>query len=169
MRLDEDLLHLSRQRNDSAGLVLGHASSGMNLMFAGKFASSRSHLEEALALYDPLSHPSLVHQAGVHPHGSAQAFLGIDLFCLGFPDQALARSNAAIAEGQRLAHPPSLASNLTVSARLLSLAGDNAALDERADQLIAVTTEQGFPFWRAQGTILRGSATVKNGDVAEGI
>ena len=28
LRLDEDLLRLSRQRNDSAGLVLGHPSSG---------------------------------------------------------------------------------------------------------------------------------------------
>ena len=68
LRLDEDLLRLSRQRNDSAGLVLGHFSSGRNLMFAGRFASSRSHLEEALALYDPISHRSLVHQTGIHPH-----------------------------------------------------------------------------------------------------
>ena len=30
-RLDEDLLHLSRQRHDSAGLILGHYSSGRNL------------------------------------------------------------------------------------------------------------------------------------------
>ena len=52
---------------------------------------------------------------------------------------------------------------------LLSLVGDNAALDERADQLVAVTTEQGFPHWRAQGTIYRGWVKVKNGDVAEGI
>ena len=66
-RLDEDLLRLSRQRNDSAGLVLGHFSSGRNLMFAGRFASSRSHLEEVLALYDPISHRSLVHQAGSTP------------------------------------------------------------------------------------------------------
>ena len=168
-RLDEDLLRLSRQRNDSAGLVLGHYSSGRNLMFAGRFASSRSHLEEALALYDPISHRSLVHQAGIHPHVNSQAFLGIVLFCLGFPDQALARSNAAIAEARRLAHPPSLAASLAIGARLLSLVGDNAALDERADQLVAVATEQGFPYWRALGTIYRGWVKVKNGDVAEGI
>ena len=95
--------------------------------------------------------------------------MGIVLFCLGFPDQALARSNAAIAEARRLAHPPSLAASLALGARLLSLVGDNAALDERADQLVAVTTEQGFPHWRAQGTIYRGWVKVKNGDVAEGI
>jgi hypothetical protein len=66
-RLAEDLLRLSRQRNDSAGLVLGHFSSGRNLMFAGRLASSRSHLEEVLALFDPVFHGALVHQAGFHP------------------------------------------------------------------------------------------------------
>src|SRR5215831_14217406 len=75
-RLDEDLLRLSRQRRDAAGLVLGHLSSGVNLMFAGMFAASRSHLEKALALYDPISHRPVVHQAGVHPDVFSQAYLG---------------------------------------------------------------------------------------------
>jgi hypothetical protein len=67
LRLDEELLRLSSQRNDSSGLVLGHVSSGRNLMFPGSFVSSRSHLEQALALYDPISHSSLVQKVGVHP------------------------------------------------------------------------------------------------------
>jgi class 3 adenylate cyclase/predicted ATPase len=169
LRLDEDLLRLSRQRNDSAGLVLGHFSSGRNLLSAARFASSRSHLEEALALYDPISHRSLIHQTGLHPQNNAQSLLGNVLFCLGFPDRALARSNAAIAEARRVAHPPSLAVSLALGARLLSLAGDNAALDRLAEELAAVATEQSFPHWRAEGAIFRGWAKVKNGDVAEGM
>jgi predicted ATPase len=51
---------------------------------------------------------------------------------------------------------------------LLSLVGDDAALDERAKQLAAVATEQGFPFWRALGAIFRGWAEVRNGNVTEG-
>jgi class 3 adenylate cyclase/predicted ATPase len=168
-RLAEDLLRLSRRRNDSAGLVLGHLSSSRNLMFGGRFVSSRSHLEEVLALYDPIYHRSLAHQAGFHPQNDSQAILAIVLFCLGYSDQALARSNAAIAEAQRLAHPPSLASSLYLGATLLSHVGDNAALGERVDQLIAVTTEQGFPLWRAAGTTFRGWVKVKNGDATEGI
>jgi predicted ATPase len=62
-----------------------------------------------------------------------------------------------------------LAASLTLGSILLSLIGDNAALDERACQLIAMATEQGFPFRRAMGTISRGWVKVKNGDVAEGI
>jgi class 3 adenylate cyclase/predicted ATPase len=166
LRLDEGLLRLSRQRNDAAGLVLGHLSSGRNLMFAGKFAASRSQLEEVLALYDPISHRSLGH---LHPVTTSQAYLGNVLFCLGFPDQALAQSRAAIAEARKLAHPPSLAVSLAVGARLLALVGDDTALDERAGQLVEVATEQGFRMWRAQGTIYRGWAKLKNGDVAEGI
>jgi class 3 adenylate cyclase/predicted ATPase len=168
-RLDEDLLRLSRQRGDSAGLVLTYNSSGRNLYLAGRFALSRSHLEEALALYDPISHRSLVHEAGIYPHVNSMSPLGIVLFCLGYPDQALAASNAGIAEARKLAHQPSLAFSLAHCARLLSLIGDDAALDERTDQLVAVTTEQGFPQWRAQGAIYRGWLKVKNGDVSEGI
>jgi predicted ATPase len=58
---------------------------------------------------------------------------------------------------------------LATGIRLLSLVGDDATLDTRAHELIAVATEQGFPHWRAQGTIYRGWVKVKNGDVAEGI
>jgi predicted ATPase len=164
LRLDEGLLRLSRERDDSAGLVLGYDSAGRGTMLAGRFVQSRSHLQARLALYDPISHRSLVDQAGIHPQVVSQAYLGIVLFCLGFADQAMARSNAAIAEARRVAHPPSVAASLTLGCVVFSLAGDNAALGEWAGQLIAVATEQGFPFFRAQGAIFRGWLEVKNGD-----
>jgi class 3 adenylate cyclase len=84
-RFDEDLMHLSGQRCDSAGLVMGHFSAGRTLMFVGRFALSRSHLEEVLAIFR--SSPD--HHAGFTLHINSQAFLGIVLFCLGFPDQAV--------------------------------------------------------------------------------
>jgi predicted ATPase len=167
-RLAKALLRGSRQRNDAAGLVLGHNSAGGNLMFAGQFPASRSHLEAALALYDPIAHSSLVQQTGIHPQVVSQAYLQIVIFCLGFPDQALARSNALIAEARGLGHLPSLAGSLAFGVNLFSLARDNA-LNEAADQLIAVTTEQGFPAWLAQGTIYRGWVKVTIGDVREGM
>jgi class 3 adenylate cyclase/predicted ATPase len=169
LRLDQGLLRLSRRRNDSAGLVMGHYSSGRNLMWVGSFASSRSHLEMVLALYDPNAHHSLVRQTGVHPQLAAQAALGIVLFCLGFPDQALAQSNKAIAEARRLPHPPTLAMSLGMDALLLSVIGDDIGLAQRAEGLVAVATDQGFPFYRATGAIFRGWVKAKNADVTEGL
>jgi len=52
---------------------------------------------------------------------------------------------------------------------LLSLCGDNAALSEWTDELVALTNEQGFPLWGALGTIFRGWVKVEQGDVEKGI
>jgi class 3 adenylate cyclase/predicted ATPase len=169
LELDEGLLRLSIQQDDSAGLVMGHFSSGINLMFADRFASSRSHLERVLALYDPMLHHLLAHQAGTHPQVASQVYLGNVLFFLGFPDQALARSQAAVDEARRLAHPPSLALSLATGARLLALGGQVMLLGQWTDELVALTREQGFPHWRAHGTICKGWLKVHTGDVAEGI
>jgi class 3 adenylate cyclase/predicted ATPase len=168
-RLDEDLLRLSRQRNEPVALFLAHQSRGRNLMFAGRLVAARSHLEESIALCDSDSDQSVVRQAGLLPQVASQGFLAIVLFCLGHPVQALARSTAAIADARRLAHLPSLAMSLTNAARLLSFTGNGADLDEWAGELATMADEQGFRLWRAAGIIFRGWVRVNTGDVAEGI
>jgi hypothetical protein len=169
MRLDEELLRVSRQRNDRLGLVLGHTTSGSNLMAAGGFALSRSHFENALALCDSIDHDSLIHKVGIHPYGSVHPWLGIVLFCLGFPNQALARITASSTDARRLSHPPTLGTGLGGSVRLLALVGDNAALNEYVTQLLALATEQGLVLNHAMGTLFSGWVRVKNGDVAGGL
>jgi predicted ATPase len=168
-RVNADLLERSRQRGDTAGLVLGHNAAGCTLMYVGNFAVSRAHLEAALALYDPVAHGALVHQAGVHPPSVSQAHLGIVLFSLGFSDQALARSNASIAEARHLAHYPSLAGSLSLGNILLSLLGEDAALDEQASELVALASEQKFPLYRASAASYRGWVKLQRGEATEGL
>jgi len=168
-RLDDALLRLSNQRGDAAGLLLGHVASGRTLALTGRFSLSRSHLEAALGLYDPASHGSLVHETGIDLQVTARAYLGIVLFCLGYPEQALARINAAVAEARRLAHPPSLAWCVTLGGVLLTLAGDNAALAEWTEELTAVAAEQGFSFWRVAAICFSGWIKVNKGDVSKGM
>jgi len=130
---------------------------------------SRSHFENALALCDSIDHDSLIHKVGIHPYGSVHPWLGIVLFCLGFPNQALARITASSTDARRLAHPPTLGTGLGGSVRLLALVGDNVALNEYVTQLLALATEQGLVLNHAMGTLFSGWVRVKNGDVAEGL
>jgi predicted ATPase len=81
----------------------------------------------------------------------------------------MGRSNAAIAEAERLAHPPTLATSLATGSSVLWLFGDDATLHQRAGELVAVATDQGFLHCSAIGTIFRGWVTVRNGDLTEGI
>jgi tetratricopeptide (TPR) repeat protein len=163
LRLGEDLLRLSHQRNDVGGLISGHISCGRALLLSGRFASSRLHLEQVLTLS---GRNSLLPPGAVTAHG----LLGIGLLCLGYPDQALGPSDRVIAEGTELSHQSGVRLGCLVYGTMLrSLLGDYAVRDAWVDQLVAVATEQGLPHWRAEGTIYSGWVKVKNGYVAEGI
>ena len=166
LSLIDEILRLSHRRNDASGLILGHSEMGETLMFAGEFASSRSHLERALKVRIPSFQSAFFTHDPLLP---ARGNLAIVLFCLGYPDQALAASRATITEAERLSHPASLTLSCIFDAILLVLIGHNAALDARAGELIRTATEHGFALYRAQGQIFRGWAMVKRGNVSEGI
>jgi predicted ATPase len=52
---------------------------------------------------------------------------------------------------------------------LVSVVGDDAALNERAEELVAIAAEQSFPWWSAQGAIYLGWSKAKGVEVVEGI
>src|SRR5262249_39232584 len=83
--LAEDLPRLSRHRNDSSGLILGHYASSRNLLHTGRFAQSRVHLEEVLSTYDAISPDSLLDQAGAHLQVTSRDLLAIVFFVSVFP------------------------------------------------------------------------------------
>jgi predicted ATPase len=133
-------------------------------MLVGRFASSRSHLEEARG------HRVVERRDRYNAQAVSQAALGIVLFCLGFPEQALAQGNAAIAEARRLVYPPDLALILLYGIiQLLSRVEETPALSEWVDQLVAISAEQSFSFFRLVGAVFRGEIKVRNGNVTEGL
>jgi predicted ATPase len=138
-------------------------------MFAGRFASSRPHFEQSLTLCDETLGQSLVGLVGIHPHVASHAFLVITLFCPGDSNQALVRGTEAIARAGTLSHLPSLAVSLTNGAWLAAFLGNDAMLEQSAEQLAAVATERSFALWQAIGTVYIGWLKVKHGHFVEGV
>ena len=91
------------------------------------------------------------------------------LWPLGYPDQALKRSQEALTLARELAHPYSLAYALGFAARLHQFRREGQQTHEQAEAAITLSTEQGFPLWLAVGTILRGWALAEQGQEEEGI
>jgi len=88
---------------------------------------------------------------------------------LGYPDQALQGIYEVLDLAQELAHPFSLAMALVYAALLHQFRREVQAVQERAEALMTLSTEQGFPVWLAMGTVLRGWALMAQGEEAEGI
>ena len=91
------------------------------------------------------------------------------MWLLGYPDQALESIREALTLAQELTHPFSLALALVHAALVHQFRREVQAVKERAEELIALSSEQGFPHWLAYGTILRGWTLTAQGEGTEGI
>jgi predicted ATPase len=93
----------------------------------------------------------------------------LTLWILGYPDQGLARSHEAITLARQIAHPFSLSLALFFATVFHAFRREVHAAQERAEATISLATDQGFPHWRIQGSILRGWTLAHQGQAQEGI
>ena len=156
--LEEQLFRLAQHVEDPALLLVSHQALGTSAYWLGELARARAHLEQGIALYDPEQHRVLTFRAIQNPGVASLAFVGRVLWTLGFPDQALRRSDKALSLARELAHPFSLVYALSCAAVLHQLRREWPAAQARAEATMALAREQGFTLWLAMGTILQGWA-----------
>jgi predicted ATPase len=167
--LGEQLLTLAQRVQDPALLLVAHDVLGDTLIWPGEFGAAREHLEQGIALYDARQHRSLAFLYGYDSGVACLSFVASVLWYLGYPDQALKRNNESLVLAQELSYPPSQGLALSFAAWLHHLRREGQLTQEQAEAEIALSTEQGFPFWLALGTIYRGWGLTEQGQVEEGI
>jgi len=91
------------------------------------------------------------------------------LWLLGYPDQAVASSQAALALAQQLAHPLRCTNALYWAAKLHHFRREAPLTHTRAEAAMTIATDQGFPLPLAEATPLRGWALAASGYWEEGI
>jgi class 3 adenylate cyclase/predicted ATPase len=168
--LAEQLLSLAQRAQDPSALLWVYDALWSALFFLGEFTQAQQYYERGIALYDPQQHHSLAFlYAGHDPGVCCRAGTAWVLWLLGYPDQALKRVHDAVTLAQDLSHPFSLAFALGYGAWPHQFCREGQAVQERAEAVIALATEQGFVFDLAMGTILRGWALAEEGQGEEGI
>jgi predicted ATPase len=167
--LGDQLLVLAHQTQDSAMLLAAHRALGMTLFFLGEVSSAHMHLTEGIALYDPQQ----LHASAVLYGGDVgvlcRSRAAWALWLLGYPDQGLAQSHEAVTLARQITHHFSIGNALGAAALLHTFRREASATQERAEAALSVAQEQGFPFWMAIGTVLRGWALAQQGRAQEGI
>jgi predicted ATPase len=168
--LAEQLLRLAQRVQDPALLLEAHRSLGVTLFWLGELAPARRYMERVITLYDPQQHRSHAFLYGQDPGVTCLATAAHILWLLGYPDQALRKNHEALTQAQALAHPFSLAYALTFGAACLhQYRREEQAVQERAEDGIALASEQGFSMFSALGIVLRGWALAGRGQVEEGL
>ena len=167
--LGEQLLSLARGQGDAAWFVEAHGPLGQTLCMQGEPILAREHLNQIVALYEPHRHSALAFHVGYDPGVYARAMEGWVLWLLGYPEQALQRSQEALGLAREQSHPFTLSITLATVALLQQMRRDGEAPLEHIQASMVLATEHGFPYLQAVGTVLQGWALTRGGQVAEGM
>jgi predicted ATPase len=141
--LGEQLLDLAQHQHDPDLLLEAHHALWTSLFSSGELSAARVHQEQGLRLYNPQRHRVYTtlysgHDPGVCGHYRAAPVLWL----LGYPDQAGASSQAAIALAQQLAHPFSLIVALYWAAILHHLRREVPLTQKHAEAAMTITADR---------------------------
>ncbi len=165
----EQLFSLARRAQDPVLLQQAHNAMAVALLHLGELSAAQAHLQQGLALYDPQQHRALVLRLGMDLGVFFLAYMVRPLWLLGYPDQALQQSQKALTMAQELAHPFSLTYALLFAAWGHQFRREAQATQVQAEASLAVAGEQGFAFFVAFATVLRGWALAEPGQSDAGI
>jgi DNA-binding SARP family transcriptional activator/predicted ATPase len=170
-RLAEEALGLAQDTNNPLLVLLCRWYLGFILFGLGEYKIAHAQLEQVIDFYKPNQH----HQSFVFLRGSdaglgALSYDACCLWCLGYPEQALKRSQMALALARELGHPFTLADVLCFAGCMFnSMRMDARSFKKDADELAQLVRERNLTSWMTASIRYQGEALVMLGQVHAGI
>jgi len=170
-QLAVEALRLAQQTGDQVLISLSHWYLGFILFGQGQYAASRDHMAQVIATYDFQKHHNIhIRLRGSDAGLSAMAYDACCLWCLGYPDQALTRSQESMDLARVVGHTFTLADVLAFAGCLIyRMRQDGPALRETAEEILRLPFDTGAQSWLAAATCYQGEAMFMTGNYEAGI
>ena len=150
--------------------ICGHRAAMTSHFWMGHLDSAREHGDRIRMLYDIERHRPIATLTNNDPLTADGSYRAQYLWMLGYPDQALALSDAKDHLARRRNHPFDLAFALTVGALAWDYAGRPEELLRRAEEAAEVGREHGLPLMsEVMAEIVAGIAWLRAGRVEESV
>jgi predicted ATPase len=165
----EQMLSLAERLQDPSLLPRAYRALQEVSFHLGEYLAAKTYGENGVALSDSQRRRAQTFMYGEDPAMATLPFYGMSLFVLGYPGRGLRKSQEALTLAREQAHANSIAFASFSTVYVHCFRREHEAAREHAEALIALTTEQGLPFWLAWGTMARGWALVGQGEGEAGI
>jgi tetratricopeptide (TPR) repeat protein len=162
LSIAEQLEKTGNRLNDAVPQFLGPLAQGLTLCHLGEFVAARALLERCFGMPDLAQSAVDAAPSGLHP--LMLSHLAVTLAYLGYIDQAWSRRNEALLEAQ----PAYRRARLLVYANWTEATTCPPELQRRADELLALSAEHGFPLYLGYAIAFRGRSLTALGQAQEG-
>jgi class 3 adenylate cyclase/predicted ATPase len=169
--IGRQLLASPATRSDEGFRLQACHASWTTAYHLGDLAACRELTEDGIRTYDVERHRAHKFVYGGHDPGCCcRMHSGLALWHLGYPEQALARGQDAVALARSLDHPFTLILMLAFAARLRQIRREPTLAGGLAEEAARVGSQRALaPPWAATARLLLGWAQANDGDLAAGI
>jgi predicted ATPase len=143
---------------------MGRYANGYTHLHLGHFVAARAVLERCHGPADP----ALLSGEVPDLYSVVLASLAWTLAHLGYIDQARSRLNEALSEARQLRDSHTIA-DVLITAYAVDWMTGSPEMQRHAEELLALSTEGGLPFYLAWATVLRGWSLTALGQGQEGL
>jgi len=163
------LLALAEKQGGKVPLLRGHQAMASALVLTGNFAEGRVHLDQALALYDPVEHRPLATRFLQDPRVGALFYRSLALWALGYPEAALAGAEQALSEAREIGHAGALMHAITNICLTQVISGNYAIAQALSDEQIGLAEEKGSVYWKTSGMLRRAGVLALTGKASDAV
>jgi predicted ATPase len=165
--LARQFLALAGQQTAQTPVMIGHRLLGTTLLFSGDITGALSHLDRALALYNPAKHRPLATRFGHDVGAATLTFRPLALWLLGYPSASLAEIDPAITAARATDHAPTLLFALGGTSFTHICCRNYSAADTQIHECKVLAEEKGTVIWKMEAIAHRGCVLALTGNAAE--
>ena len=165
---EAQILNFTKEHREPAFMLEAEHTRWSTAFTLGNLVEAQSHIEKGLALCRQLD------RSRVEPTAHDPAVCGLSWSALawwlqGFPDSARRDMDKSLSVAREVRHLPTVAYALKNKAQLHQTMRELDAALELADATIAISEQEGFPYYLTSAQIIRGWALAEIGQVEPGL
>jgi len=162
-------LALAETQSVTGPIMIGHRQMGLSLLHTGDVVDARTHLDQAIALYDSTEHRPLATQFGQDVGAASLSWRSMARWLLGYPDDALADTERALSVAREAQHLATLVYVINFSIWSHIHCGNYSAANALVDEYAPLQDRLGSSFWKGWGMMQRGCLSALTGNALEAV
>jgi predicted ATPase/class 3 adenylate cyclase len=173
LALAERLVALANGQEELFHRASARRALGSTLFFLSQFSDAREHLDQGIALDEQAAatgnYGARILLYAERPGVVCRLYSAWAQWLLGFPDRALAASEAALALSNSLTHAHTLAFTLSLATVLHIWRHENEEALRKSEAAISISREHSIPQFLSFATMCRGIALARFGQHEDGL